>query len=66
MHDAVLADIDDLSAYDIYMSGPPPMIEAARADFLGKGLPVEQLYSDSFEYSTDTLQALKQEQQHDI
>lgn len=58
VHEAVLADFDDLPACDIYMSGPPPMIEAAKAAFLAKGVPDEQLFSDSFEYAVDTLQAI--------
>lgn len=34
-----------------YMSGPPPMIEAARPAFVARGLPVEQLFYDSFEFA---------------
>ena len=36
------------------MSGPPAMIDAARRDFLKQGLPAEQLYYDSFDFSPDT------------
>ncbi len=53
VHEAVLADHDDLSGYDIYMAGPPPMIEAARAAFREAGVPDEQMYYDSFEYAGD-------------
>ncbi|HMQ14042.1 MAG TPA: CDP-6-deoxy-delta-3,4-glucoseen reductase, partial [Candidatus Competibacter phosphatis] len=34
-----------------YMSGPPPMIDAAKPVFAALGLPVEQLFYDSFEFS---------------
>ncbi|MEZ5534793.1 MAG: CDP-6-deoxy-delta-3,4-glucoseen reductase [Thiolinea sp.] len=61
VHEAVLEDFTDLQAYDIYMSGPPQMIVAARAAFLDKGVPDEQMYSDSFEYAEDTLRALAQQ-----
>ncbi|WP_017925572.1 CDP-6-deoxy-delta-3,4-glucoseen reductase [Thioalkalivibrio sp. HL-Eb18] len=48
-HDAVLAEYPDLSGFDVYMAGPPAMIEAATNAFLAAGLPTEQLYYDSFE-----------------
>ncbi len=51
VHDAVLEDIPDVAAYDVYMAGPPPMINAARKAFLERGLPAEQLFYDSFEYA---------------
>jgi CDP-4-dehydro-6-deoxyglucose reductase, E3 len=50
VHEHVVADYPDLSAYEIYMSGPPPMIEAGKKTFLSHGLLGEDLYSDSFEY----------------
>jgi len=55
VHDAVLADHPDLSAHDLYMSGPPAMIDAARHRFVDAGLPEERLYYDSFEYAPDVL-----------
>ena len=55
VHAAVLEDVRDLSAYDVYASGPPAMIEAIRAEFLAAGLPREQLFFDSFDYAPDTL-----------
>lgn len=51
VHEAVVADYPDLSGYAVYMSGPPPMIEAARPAFVACGLPVEQLFYDSFEFA---------------
>lgn len=51
VHEAVIADYPDLSGYDVYMSGPPPMIDAAKSAFMAQGLPAEQLFYDSFEFS---------------
>lgn len=49
VHNAVVEDYADLSGFDVYMAGPPVMIDAARAAFSAQGLPQEQLYYDSFE-----------------
>jgi CDP-4-dehydro-6-deoxyglucose reductase len=62
VHEAVVSDFPDLSAYQVYMSGPPPMILAGREAFLAHGLHTEHLYSDSFDYSSDTLKALTEKQ----
>jgi CDP-4-dehydro-6-deoxyglucose reductase len=50
VHEAVIADHPDLSPFDLYMSGPPPMILAARDSFRAAGLPPDHMYYDSFEY----------------
>jgi CDP-4-dehydro-6-deoxyglucose reductase, E3 len=49
LHDAVLQAYPDLSGFDVYMAGPPPMIAAAKAAFLQAGLPEDRLFYDSFE-----------------
>jgi len=51
VHEVVAEDISNMSAYDVYMAGPPVMINAAKEKFSEQGLPVDQLYSDSFEYA---------------
>jgi CDP-4-dehydro-6-deoxyglucose reductase len=51
VHKAVLASYPALRDYDVYMAGPPPMIEAAKSEFLAAGLPQDQLFFDSFEYA---------------
>lgn len=51
VHEAVAHDYPDLSGYDVYMSGPPPMIEAAKSVFAAQGLPTEQLFYDSFDFA---------------
>ncbi|HEY8585832.1 MAG TPA: 2Fe-2S iron-sulfur cluster-binding protein [Rhodanobacter sp.] len=55
VHEAVLQDWPDLSGHDLYMSGPPAMIDTAHPAFLAAGLPEERLYYDSFEYAPDVL-----------
>lgn len=54
VHEAVLRRYPDLSAHQVYASGPPPMIEALRTSFPGHGLPADQLFFDSFEFSYDS------------
>jgi CDP-4-dehydro-6-deoxyglucose reductase, E3 len=55
VHEAVLEDHSDLSAYDVYMSGPPALIDAGRRSFVDAGLADEHLYYDSFDYAPDIL-----------
>src|SRR5699024_9002479 len=52
---AVLADNPDLTAFDIYMCGPPGLIEVGRSTFVKAGVPEDRLYFDSFEYAPDVL-----------
>jgi CDP-4-dehydro-6-deoxyglucose reductase, E3 len=51
VHDALVADYPDLSGYELYMAGPPPMIDAGKATFARHGLPHEHLHFDSFEFA---------------
>ena len=55
VHEAVLEDQPDLSGYDLYMGGPPAMVDAGRQLFIDAGLPEERLYYDSFDYAPDVL-----------
>lgn len=52
VHESVLRHYPELQGFDIYMSGPPIMIDAAREAFLQHGLPPAHLYSDAFEYNS--------------
>lgn len=52
VHEAVLADFKDLSGWQVYACGAPVMIEAARRDFLARGLPADEFYADTFAYQT--------------
>jgi CDP-4-dehydro-6-deoxyglucose reductase len=54
VHEAVLEDIPDLSGHDLYMAGPPPMVDAAREAFSAAGMPDAQMHYDSFDYAEDT------------
>jgi CDP-4-dehydro-6-deoxyglucose reductase len=53
VHEAVIADHADLSGFDVYMSGPPAMIETARREFIEHGVPANRLFYDSFEFGLD-------------
>jgi len=53
VHEAVTRYYPDLSGYQVYASGPPPMIEALHRSFPEHGLPEDQLFYDSFEFSYD-------------
>ena len=54
VHEAVIADIDNLAAHDIYMAGPPVMVRAGRDAFRERGVPDEQMHYDAFEYASDS------------
>ncbi len=58
VHESVIRHYPDLSDFDVYLSGPPPMVKAGMDLFYEKGLPETQIYSDSFEYSSDALKAM--------
>lgn len=53
VHEAVIANHEDLSAFDVYMSGPPAMIEAAKREFAEHGVQEDRLFYDSFEFGLD-------------
>jgi CDP-4-dehydro-6-deoxyglucose reductase len=51
VQDAVLRDVPDLSAYQVYACGSPNMIEGARASLTNKGLPEDAFFSDAFTFA---------------
>lgn len=53
VHEAVLEDYPDLSGYDVYVCGPPPMVNAVLDSFPKQGLDRERLFSDSFEFAAN-------------
>jgi CDP-4-dehydro-6-deoxyglucose reductase len=53
VNDAVLQDLPDLSAYQVYACGAPAMVEAAHPAFVAQGLPEDEFYSDAFVFSAD-------------
>jgi CDP-4-dehydro-6-deoxyglucose reductase len=54
VHEAVIEDFPDLSGHDLYMAGPPPMVNAGRAAFIAAGMPEGHMHFDSFDYAEDT------------
>ncbi len=60
VHSALLEDHPDLAGVDLYMSGPPAMIDSARHAFAEAGLDDNHLFYDSFEYAPDVLAAIAQ------
>lgn len=51
VHEAIIEDIPNIADYDVYMAGPPVMVEAAVAAFELKGLSRDHMFSDVFEYA---------------
>lgn len=62
VHQSVARHYADLSGYDIYISGPPPMVNASVDLFIQQGATKDAMFSDAFEYSTDAIQALADKQ----
>jgi len=56
VHEVVVADHPDMSGFDVYLSGPPVMVEAGRLAFEARGLSVDHMFSDAFEYAADSRQ----------
>jgi len=54
VHRAVMEDLPDLAAFQVYACGVPIMVDSARRDFTGKcGLPENEFFSDSFTTAAD-------------
>jgi len=54
VHHAVMADLPDLSAHQVYACGAPIMVESAQRDFVEKcGLPDTEFLADSFTSEAD-------------
>ena len=51
--DAALADYPELSRYEVYASGSPPMVETAKQKFTEHGLNPDYYYSDAFIFAVD-------------
>ncbi|MGB5200914.1 MAG: CDP-6-deoxy-delta-3,4-glucoseen reductase [Sedimenticolaceae bacterium] len=54
VHEAVVEDFPDLSGFDLYMAGPPPMVSAARTAFRAAGMADQRMHYDSFDYADDS------------
>ncbi|MFM7703493.1 MAG: CDP-6-deoxy-delta-3,4-glucoseen reductase [Rubrivivax sp.] len=57
VHEAVMQDVPDLSAHQVYACGAPVMVDAAQRDFVARcGLPADEFYADSFVTEADKAQ----------
>lgn len=54
VHDVVGRHEDALASCDIYLCGPPPMIDAALELLSSQGVPQEQIYFDKFTISAES------------
>lgn len=59
LHEAIDADITDMSGTKIYAAGPPPMIEALTTIAMSKGAIEEDIHSDPFTASGEKVAAKK-------
>jgi CDP-4-dehydro-6-deoxyglucose reductase len=54
VHQAVMADVPDLSGHQVYACGAPIVVDSARTDFTARcGLPADEFYADSFTSAAD-------------
>jgi CDP-4-dehydro-6-deoxyglucose reductase len=54
VHQAVKADLPDLSGHQVYACGTPAMVEAAQRDFIALcALPEDEFFADSFTSEAD-------------
>lgn len=54
VHQAVMADLPDLSGHQVYACGAPVMVDAAQRDFTARcGLPGDAFFADSFTSQAD-------------
>ncbi len=58
VHEAVMADLPDLSAHQVYACGAPVMVDAAQRDFTARcGLAEDAFFADSFTSAADKARA---------
>ncbi|NDI87283.1 CDP-6-deoxy-delta-3,4-glucoseen reductase [Undibacterium crateris] len=54
VHQAVIADVADMSGYQVYACGAPVVVESAKRDFSAQcQLPADEFYADSFTSEAD-------------
>lgn len=54
VHEAVLRAYPALSCQEMYLCGPPVMVQAGKRAFLAAGLDADHLFYDSFDYAFET------------
>lgn len=58
VHEAVMADLPDLSGHQVYACGAPAMVDAAQRDFVARcGLPADAFFADAFTSAADKARA---------
>lgn len=50
LHHAVMADVERLADFDVYVAGRFEMVRVVRDDFIQRGLPREQLFGDALSF----------------
>jgi len=54
VHQAVMADLPDMAAYQVYACGAPVVVESANRDFVSLcNLPAQEFYADAFTSEAD-------------
>lgn len=52
VHEVAAAELGaTLATHDVYVAGPPALVEAVRADYPARGVPPERIRFDSFDYA---------------
>jgi CDP-4-dehydro-6-deoxyglucose reductase len=58
VHAAAIADVPDMSGYQVYACGAPIVIESAQKQYVAQcGLPADEFYADSFTSEADKAKA---------
>ncbi len=52
IHEVIARSCTDLSDYEGYLAGPPPMVDASTKTLIELGIPEGQIFADSFTYSS--------------
>lgn len=53
VQDAVVADFEDLSGFEVYACGHPEMVYSARDAVVARGVEPDHCYSDAFSWASD-------------
>ena len=57
VHNAVLQDLPDLNAHQVYACGAPIVVDSAQAAYVAAGLPADEFFADSFVTEKDKAMA---------
>jgi CDP-4-dehydro-6-deoxyglucose reductase len=52
VHEVIAEHCGDLTAWEGYLAGPPPMVETGRHTLLSRGMEKDAVYADAFTYSS--------------